>query len=668
MSNKKHKNSKNNKIKEVHAVSSDSAVTPTSTGIESFYLKCKSNILKVCPWITGFIENCGIPDMLFLRFLAVFFFFSGLNTVQMRAKQIYADTQWSVFVQSINIGRTISFMIIGFIMLTIFHWLMPPKYRITDYIFACIAIFYFDIALLWRGMNIYLCLSFAIVSTVLVNYMIGTLKKKQIDILNKVTDKISFSIVMTVAVIVGTLLSITMILRDKCFETQTFDFGIFIQMFDRMAEDFHAITTCERDFELSHFKVHASYIYYILLPFYKIFRSPVTLHIAHSVLVIGGVVPLFLIAKKRNIKGLPLAFIGIAYCFNVGIIGPSYFFFHENSFMPTLLMWLLWAMDNRKYIMLYIMSALVCIVKEDAPFFVIFIGAYMFFEHKGEFRRIHGIIIAVLSGIYMMKILNWLTVNGYGQSMSSSRFGHMMTDTDGGIKDVIKTAFADPSYIFSMLFMEKTSKYLMAIMIPLLFTPFLTKKIHRYLLMMPFIVTNLIIGALYSCAADIGFQYTLGPVTLLIYMSVVNISEMDNSYRKKLPVLITVMSIVFTCGTQTKFLHSIKTYSASKAVIEDVDKMLDSIPKDASVLCDTYYLPHIAQRREIYVLDSKNINQNNNELINPELYDFIVIHVNSNLNETLSPFFEENNYKIYDEVSDRLVVYQTPFYQSQKTK
>ena len=96
--------------------------------------------------------------------------------------------------------------------------------------------------------------------------------------------------------------------------------------------------------------------------------------------------------------------------------------------------------------------------------------------------------------------------------------------------------------------------------------------------------------------------------------------------------------------------------------------MLDSIPKDASVLCDTYYLPHIAQRREIYVLDSKNINQNNNELINPELYDFIVIHVNSNLNETLSPFFEENNYKIYDEVSDRLVVYQTPFYQSQKTK
>lgn len=645
----------------------NSKVSATPSGMEKLCISCKNTIFKSCPWLTkisDILEKCGIPDMLFVRFLAVFFFFSGLNTYQMRAKEIYADTQMIEFVQGVNMGKTIFFMLISFVLLTALHWFMPKKYRMTDQIIAIGAIFFFDMALLWRGTNIYLCISFAVVSVVFVNYMIGTLKEKQLDILNKFPTKISFGLVMAAAILIGTLLSITMIQRDKCFESQAFDLGIFIQMFDRMADDLRAVTTCERDFELSHFKIHASYIFYLLLPFYKIFRSPITIHIAHSVFVIGGVIPLFLIAKKRNITGLPLALVGIAYCFNTGLIGPSYFFFHENSFLPTLLMWLLWAIDNKKYIMFYIMSALVCIVKEDAPLFVICIGLYMFFEQKGEFKRIHGIIAAVLSGAYMFKILDWLTLHGDGQSMSSLRFAHMMIDQTGGMAEVVKNALADPSYILSMLFLERTSSYLLVIMIPLLFTPFLTKKIHRYLLMMPFIITNLIIGALYACAADIGFQYTLGPNTLLIYMSVVNISEMEESHKQRLPVLIAVISFVLTFGTQSKFLYSFTSYKENKAIIAEIDTMLDSIPKDASVLCDPYYVPHAAQRREIYVFDFADVDTSNNSLIQSERYDFIVVPVNSDLNQTIRPFFDENGYKVYDEIPDRLIVYQAPFYET----
>ncbi|MDE5583693.1 MAG: DUF2079 domain-containing protein [Ruminococcus sp.] len=654
------------KLDESPDISPNLKVSSKLAGIEDLYINSRNTILNSRP--ANILKRCGIPDMLLLRFLAVFFFFSGLNTYQMRAKGVYAETQMEEFVQGVNIGKTIFFMFISFILLTALHWFMPKKYRMTDQILAFGAIFFFDMALLWRNTNIYLGISFAVISAVFVNYIIDTLKEKQLDMLNKFPTKISFCIVMAVAIVIGALLSITMILRDKCFESHAFDLGIFIQMFDHMADDLRAITTCERDFELSHFKVHSSYIYYLLLPFYKMFRSQITLHIAHSVFVIGGVIPLFLIAKKRNITGLPLGFIGLAYCFNTGLIGPSYFFFHENSFLPTLLMWLLWAIDNRKYLMLYIISALVCIVKEDAPLFVICIGLYMFFEQKGELKRIHGIIVALLSGIYMIKILDWLTLNGCGQSMSLSRFGHILIDPNGGIAEVVKNAFTDPSYIFSMLFMERTSSYLLAIMVPLLFTPFLTKKIYRYLLMMPFIVTNLIIGALYSCAADIGFQYTLGPTTLLIYMSVVNISEMEKSHRQRLSVLIAVVSIVLTYGTQSKFLYSITTYKENKSIITEIDEMLDSIPKDASVLCDPYYVTHAAHRREIYVFDLADVDTSNNTLIQSERYDFIAVPVNSDLNKTIRSFFDENGYKVYDEVPDRLIVYQAPFYKTKENE
>lgn len=652
-------------VKNSDAVSTNSKKQKTKFNAEEVYLKCKKSVLKSCPWLekfSVFFEKCGFPDMVMVRFLAVFFFFSGINIYEMRSGNIYADSQWRDFVQNIDMGKSILYMAIGFIVLTIIHWIVPKKLRFSDHILAVGAIFYFNFTLLWKGMNLYLCISFAIVSAILVNYIIGALKKNHIEGMCRIPDKVCGIVVLAAAIFVGTVMSVFMILRDKCFETQCFDMGIFLQMYDHMADDLKPITTCERDFEMSHFKVHASYILYLLLPFYKIFSSPVTLHIAHSVLVMGGVIPLFLIAKKREIKGIPLIGICLAYCFSVGITGPLYYFFHENSFLPTLLMWLLWAVDNKKIPMFYIMSALVCFVKEDAPLFIICIGMYMFFEYKGEFKRIHGIIVSLLSGIYMISILNYLTEHGDGQSMSSSRFGHLMIDSTGGMSEVVKNSLSDPAYLISMLFNESTIQYLLAVMLPLLFVPLFTKKIHRYLLMMPFIITNLVIGFFYSCAADVGFQYTLGPATMLIYLSTVNISEMEESRKRQLPILMAVVSIIMTFGTQTKFAYCINSYKFNKEGIAAVDEMLDSIPQDASVLCDPYYVPHVAQREKVYLFDFYDVDQSNNSLIDSERYDFIAVPVNSDLNETIRPFFDQNGYTVYDVVPDRLIVYQAPFY------
>lgn len=42
------------------------------------------------------------------------------------------------------------------------------------------------------------------------------------------------------------------------------------------------MTTCERDRVLSHFAVHVSPIYYLFLPFYALFPSPVTLEVLQA--------------------------------------------------------------------------------------------------------------------------------------------------------------------------------------------------------------------------------------------------------------------------------------------------------------------------------------------------------------------------------------------------
>jgi hypothetical protein len=69
------------------------------------------------------------------------------------------------------------------------------------------------------------------------------------------------------------LLSAWTVARVYSFSTPTYDFGIFAQMFHSMRTTGLPITTVERDGALSHFAVHVSPIYYLLLPFYAIFPT-----------------------------------------------------------------------------------------------------------------------------------------------------------------------------------------------------------------------------------------------------------------------------------------------------------------------------------------------------------------------------------------------------------
>lgn len=67
--------------------------------------------------------------------------------------------------------------------------------------------------------------------------------------------------------------------RVLAYRAPTYDFGIFSQMFHQMRTTGLPVTTVERDGALSHFAVHVSPIYYLLLPFYWICPRPVTLQV-----------------------------------------------------------------------------------------------------------------------------------------------------------------------------------------------------------------------------------------------------------------------------------------------------------------------------------------------------------------------------------------------------
>ena len=251
----------------------------------------------------------------------------------------------------------------------------------------------------------------------------------------------------------------------------------------------------------------------------------------------------------------------------------------------------------------------------------------MFFERKGGklLSRLEGLIYAAVSSGYMLFITKWLTKNGDGQLMTSTRFGSMMIDPDGGLTEVIKNVLLDPAYFFSLLIREETLRFFMHMMLPLLFLPFLTKKIRRFWLMVPFIVMNLAIGANYGYAADINFHYVFGTGALLLYMAIINLDDLTAERKNIGAILAGAAAFLFFIGTGTHHLSQRDSYRGGKDIFDEEHEVMSSLPQDSVVCATAFLLPHCCTRDYIYLIDGLDFEADTDRLINPEKYDYIVM-------------------------------------------
>lgn len=618
------------------------------------FKKIKSKTVEI-------LAQFGIPDLLLVRFIGIYFLLSGINVIAMRKKEIYSVASWQDFVLKTNIPVGIIYLVLSFAILTALYYFLPQKLKFLDKLVGIIGVFFFANAVMYRTNTFYMAVGLILVSVVFLGYILGKINLSRTEKINPWFIGIP---VLLVTVVVATFAITTVVDHHRIFGTSCFDFGIFAQMFHSMKENFTAVTTCERGSLMSHFKIHASFIYYALLPIYAIFPHEETLLVSQVILALAGIVPTFLIAKNHNYKGVSLFFVCTIYTFCAGIIAPCYYDFHENCFLPTLLMWLLYAVDKKNYVLFYIMGALTCIVKEDAPLYVMCIALFFFFNEK-KLSRINGLILTAISGVYFVLITNWLKEHGDGKFFAATRFGNLTIDPDAGFGEVVRNVLADPGYLINLLVKEETIMFFLQMMLPLLFVPLLTKKIHRFLLIIPFVIMNLVIGSGYSYAANIGYQYTFGPECLLIYMFIINCEDFSAEFKRKVPVLATAASLITVVCVCSGNISYHENYKENKAVYSEMEDCLDSIPEDASVGVNTWYLPHVADRAEVYSFDGHDALDVNQTSIDSEKclkYDYLVISPMDEYYTLLTSQLEQLGFTLYNSVDGRIVIYQNPMY------
>lgn len=388
--------------------------------------------------------------------------------------------------------------------------------------------------------------------------------------------------------------------RVRIFWTPTFDFGIFAQMFHNMKTTGIPFTTVERDGVLSHFAVHMSPIYYLMLPFYCLVPRPETLQVLQAAVLASSVIPLWKLGKHHGLHpGLRTAVCALLLLYPALAGGTSYDI-HENCFLTPLILWLLYGIDRKSIPLTAIFGMLTLTVKEDAAVYVAVIGVYLVLRsllHKEKWGIICGSGVLLVSVGYFLAVTNYLATQGDG--VMNYRYNNFMFDGSQSLFTVIEAVLLCPmKAIFECVDREKL-EFIALTMLPLLGLPLLTRRYERFVLLIPYVLINLMSD--YTYQHNIMFQYTFGSTACLFYLVLVNLADIKDWKKCAVTALALCISFGCFCGIIIPPTKSAVSSSVQYRYYYDEQRaFLDKIPAEASVAATTFYTTYLSKRGTLH--------------------------------------------------------------------
>lgn len=409
------------------------------------------------------------------------------------------------------------------------------------------------------------------------------------------------------ALVFFAFVSLWTVCRVLAYRTPSYDFGIFSQMFHQMRTTGLPTTTLERDGLLSHFKVHVSPIYYLLLPFYCICPKPATLQVLQAALLASAAIPLWLLAKKHGFSPILRALFCLLLFLYPAYSGGAAYDLHENAFLTPLLLWLFYSIDCGSGWRTALFAALTLLVKEDAAVYVAVAGLYLTArslrkpcDRKGIKT---GLLLLLASIGWFFAVTTYLSKCGDG--VMAYRYENFMPDGSSSLFSVIKTVILLPMKVLYECVDTEKLEFLARTLLPLLGLPLLTRHYERFLLLIPYVLVNLMSD--YPYQHDIYFQYTFGATAFLFYLTLLNLSELMQAIPKRvflvrLPLFLALIAMIacFSASSMGRGTFYIKLYYTNRTSYAQIDEFLQAVPKDASVASTTFYTTALSNREVLY--------------------------------------------------------------------
>lgn len=392
--------------------------------------------------------------------------------------------------------------------------------------------------------------------------------------------------------------------RVRSFSTPSYDFGIFAQMFSNMKNSGLPLTTLERDGLLSHFAVHVSPIYYLMLPFYCLAPYPETLQVLQAAVIASAVIPLWLIGKHRGLSPIQRVLLCAVLLLYPAYAGGTSYDLHENCFLTPLILWLFYGIERKNIPVTAVAAVLTLTVKEDAAVYVAVIGVFLLvkailrFKDGERFSLIAG--AALLAGAlgWFFAVTQYLSNSGDG--VMTWRYQNFLYDGSASLLTVVKSVILNPmKAVYECTDREKW-QFIALTLGPLLCLPLVTRRFERYILLIPYLLVNLMPDYVYQ--HSIYFQYTFGSTAFLLYLTAVNLADLRID-RRRFAALAAAALVGVGCFAATILptaLYYPTTAVRYRGYYQTIRDALDTIPHDASVTATTFYTTYLSDRETLY--------------------------------------------------------------------
>lgn len=409
------------------------------------------------------------------------------------------------------------------------------------------------------------------------------------------------------------VLSRILVLRVQNFNTPNFDFGLFVQMFHYMDKTGLPLTTLERNTLLSHFQVHFSPIFYLLLPFYKLWPRPETLQILQILVAASALIPAFLIVRQLRLpRGWQTA-LCVLLLLHPGLSGSSLYDLHENCFLAPLILWLLWAALRRKWGAFSVFALLLLGVKEDAFIYLFSVGLWLLcggIQGAGAERRA-GLFSMLAALVYFAAVSAWLSRGGEG--VMFYRFENIQALPDWGLLGYVLTAIGLPGWILEQLFMPDKLLYLLKMLLPFGLLPLFSRRLRHGFLLLPFVLINLLSN--WSYQYNLNFQYHYGTTVLLFFVSAVVLWESQTTWqpdvlaarpdpaRRLVAALLAFALFSASALTLPEWSWRLQSELAEASLDQfspDVHEALAAIPESDTVYTSSFFAAALAARPFIF--------------------------------------------------------------------
>ena len=488
-----------------------------------------------------------------------------------------------------------------------------------------------------------------------------------------------YLVLLFVAILIyGLVFSYFTVLKHNLFQTSGWDLGVFDQalyttlhdgkLFYYTADLFLIPSGC-------YFAQHISPIMFLVLPFYAITPSSITLLVFKSFILALGALPLYLLAKELLENAKAGFIVAVIYLLYAPLHGANWFDFQPQIFLPILFFSVFYFAIKSKWKLYFFTTVLAVMVEEHISMLVFLVALYLlitskvrpFWKSLKSFRSMNrnlaSVITMLFSGIYFF-VTGWIKnlfpinpqfIDVYKALQVFSVLGVKTDPLTFPLYVVFnpQRAFAALLYDFPLKFL-----YLFLLFAPLLFFSLKSKVV---LVTVPFL--GLFLFSNFTAYYSVGSHYPLYVLAFIFVGALFVLRRLEHAARISILKTMLIVSMILTISVsplsplsapfvKEGLLWYTSTGLESNERISSLADLVDALPQNASVLTQNTIFPHVSNRPNAYIIPLSHVINDTEyvgSLINSSEYVLLDLSwINDlNTNFVLNEITQNNSYGAY---------------------